>query len=41
MDEIKTMTMEQIEERKLQIKTEIDSADQAKLDELNAELDAI
>ena len=41
MDEIKTMTMEQIEERKLQIKTEIDSADQAKLDELNSELDAI
>lgn len=41
MDEIKTMTMEQIEERKLQIKTEIDSADKAKLDELNAELDAI
>ena len=41
MDEIKTMTMEQIEERKLQIKSEIDSADQAKLDELNAELDAI
>ena len=41
MDEIKTMTMEQIEERKLQIKNEIDSADQAKLDELNTELDAI
>ena len=39
--ETKTMTMEQIEERKLQIKEEIDSADQAKLDELNAELDAI
>ena len=39
--ETKTMTMEQIEERKLQIREEIDSADQAKLDELNAELDAI
>lgn len=41
MEEIKTMSMEQIEERKLEIKNEIDSADQAKLDELNAELDAI
>ena len=41
MDEIKNMTMEQIEERKLAIKNEIDSADQERLNELNAELDAI
>ena len=41
MEKIEAMSMEQIEERRLQIKTEIDSADQAKLDELNAELDAI
>ena len=41
MDEIKNMTIEQIEERKLAIKNEIDSADQERLNELNAELDAI
>ena len=41
VEEIKALSKEQIEERKLEIKTEIDGADQAKLDELNAELDAI
>lgn len=41
IDEIKELTAEQIEERAAQIKTEIDSADEERLNELNAELDAI
>ena len=38
---IETYTMEQIEARTAEIKNEIDTADAAKLDELNAELNAI
>lgn len=38
---IETYTMEQIEARTAEIKDEIDTADKAKLDELNAELEAI
>ena len=41
IEEIKEMTAEQIEERSAAIKNEIDSADEAKLNELTAELDAI
>lgn len=40
-EEIKTWNMEQIETRSAQIKTEIESADEAKLTELNEELTAI
>lgn len=40
-ENIKTFTNEQIEARKAEIMTEIDTADQAKLDTLNAELDAL
>lgn len=40
-ENIKTFTNEQIEARKAEIMTEIDTADKAKLDSLNAELDAL
>lgn len=40
-ENIKSFTNEQIEARKAEIMTEIDTADQAKLDKLNAELDAL
>ena len=41
LDEIKSFTMEQIETRTAELKAEIDNADAEKLDQLNAELDAI
>lgn len=41
MEEIKNFTAEQIEERMAQIKTEIDNADAAKLEELNAEIEQL
>lgn len=41
LEEIKKLTGEQIEERLAQIKTEIDNADSAKLDELNKEIEAL
>lgn len=41
IEEIKAMTVEQIEERLTQIQTEIDSADAETLDALNAEITAI
>lgn len=40
-ENIKTFTNEQIEARKAEIMAEIDTADKAKLDSLNAELDAL
>lgn len=40
-DEIKEWNADQIEERAAAIKSEIDTADEAKLDELNSELNAI
>lgn len=41
LEEIKSFTMEQIETRTAEIKAEIDNADAEKLQELNAELEAI
>lgn len=41
LEKIKEFSMEQIETRLSEIKTEIDSADKEKLDELNAEIEAL
>lgn len=41
MEEIKNFTAEQVEERMAQIKNEIDNADAARLEELNAEIEAL
>jgi HK97 family phage major capsid protein len=41
LEKIKEFSMEQIETRLSEIKTEIDSADNEKLDELNAEIEAL
>lgn len=41
LEEIKNYTMEQIETRMTELKAEIDTADAAKLDELNKEIEAI